>query len=231
MPAFTETLELLSDSDPEKLEWIKKRRNRLQRKRGADSQDGETTPPKQHKSNSRGKVLQNPIKEGEPTYYDASPSLHQLYCEETLPTRSPSPVPLPDPIKVVQWGDPRTQWLEGNIGKWRVAYSYFMSWYNDNIETIELVEKCEKTNYNTFHELYLPIKQHHADAMLQQKLIEKHIEQKDFGYDLHLDLALSHGIEVALSTGHWGIWQCIDRLAAYCNIILHSIGSETSQQP
>lgn len=149
-----------------------------------------------------------------------TPTLSELFCDEQLPERSPSPIPMPSPVQIVSWGDPKTQWAEGTVGKWRVAFSYFRAWYEDNIDAITIVENDPRTDHQKFHELYIPIKIFHADSIEIQKKIQQKIDNRDFCFDMCLDLGLTHGIQMALSTSHWGIWPCVDRLATYCNQIL-----------
>lgn len=167
--------------------------------------------------------------DSDPLPTEETPTLHELYCDETIPEKSPEPVPMPGPVRIVQWSNTQNRWLEGTAGKWRVAFSYFLSWYKNNIDLIQQVESHPKTDYVTFHELYLPIKQHYTDSILTQNKIKDKIKNQDFNHDIILDLELSHAIEVAISDGHWGIWPCVDRLANYCNIILTS--TETHKTP
>lgn len=160
------------------------------------------------------------------SFIDDLPSLTELFCDETLPPSPTSPINLPEPSRVVQWGDFKAQWVEGYIGKWRVAFSNFMCWYRNNIAQIETVEGDPCTNANVFRELYLPIKQHAMDARMLKMKIEDKILKGDFSHDVHLDMTLTQCIQTTLSDDPAGIWPCVDRLANYCNVILASIGTQ-----
>lgn len=229
-PTLTETLELLG-ADLDNHEWIERRAG-LQRKRKSPSGDRSDSPgrkPKSPKPSVSGttvqQVLHGPIGQlqGKSIRFENdTPTLHELFCDEVLPEKIPSPVPLPEPTKVVQWGNPQTQWLEGFVGKWRVAFSYFMAWYSDNIETIQTVKTHPKVNPLRFHELYRPIQEHETLGRKLDAEITQHIRSNNFTFDLKLDLELSHAIEITLSEGHWGIWKCVDRFANYCNLVLTS---------
>lgn len=227
---LTETLELLG-SDLDNHEWIE-RRARLQRKRKPGDREHSSPPARKPKhsdepgsSSGISQVLQGSLGQLQGKtirFEDDTPTLHELFCDEVLPEKIPSPVPLPEPTRVVQWGNPQTQWLEGFVGKWRVAFSYFMAWYSDNIEAIETTEQHPNIDHTRFHELFRPIQQHYNLAKKLDKDITQHIKSNNYTYNLKLDLDLSHAIEITLSEGHWGIWKCVDRFASYCNILLTS---------
>lgn len=161
----------------------------------------------------------------EPKSPDVLPTLTELFCDEVLEESPVDPVPLPEPTKIVQWGDFKTQWAEGYIGKWRVAFSNFMAWYNHNIDAIETVERDPCTNQSVFRELIQPIQQHAADARILKLKIEDKITKTDFTNDTHLDMSLTRCIQRTLTDNPEGIWPCVDKLANYCNVILASLGT------
>ena len=125
----SEELDLLGEDDPQRSEWVQ-RRARLHRKRVSPEGNESSGEPNPKQATPRHSGVQQVLRGelgqlgGKRVHFENdTPTLRVLFCEEQLPERCPSPIPMASPVQIVSWGDPKTQWAEGTVGKWRVAFS------------------------------------------------------------------------------------------------------------
>ncbi|AUW34308.1 nucleoprotein [Red-crowned crane parvovirus] len=140
------------------------------------------------------------------------------------PPRTPTPLPKGDrsaqSIGALSWADTANRWVESHVGRWRIAFSLFMSWHEANIDKIDRVASMVTGSERlTILRLLAPVVCHYKCAINLREAIMEHMVHSDWSTDVNIDVQLEQCIRVAQSVEPFGIWQCIDRLAAFCNAL------------